>query len=148
MAGHVDAAVTYEPYISSVAGKGRGVHVVYSSKAVPGLIGDFTVVNNQFLAGHPAAVRSLLRAWDDAMTYLSAHPADGVAIMARGVGSTPAGLQSTLAGVKIYTIAQNKSLARGLIQSRYRLVNGVLRASGVVNGTLDPAKTLNFSYLP
>ncbi len=148
VAGRVDAAVTYEPYISSVAGKGRGVHVVYSSKAVPGLIGDFTVVDNKFLAGHPAAVRALLRAWDDAMTYLSAHTADGVAIMARSVGSTPASLQSTLAGVKIYSIAQNKSLARGLIQSRYRLVNGVLRASGVVNGTLDPARTLNFSYLP
>jgi len=148
VAGRVDAAVTYEPYISSVVGKGQGVHVVYSSKAVPGLIGDFTVVNNDFLTSHPAAVRALLRAWNDAMTYLSTHTADGVVIMAKNVGSTPADLRSTLAGVKIYTIAQNKSLAKGLIQSRYRLVNGVLRSEGVVKGTLNPAKTLDFSYLP
>ncbi len=148
VAGHVDAAVTYEPYISSIAGKGQGVHVVYSSKAVPGLIGDFTVVNNDLLKSHPDWVRALMRAWNDAMTYLGQHNADGVAIMAKGVGSTPADLKTTLAGVKIYTIAQNKQLAKGLIQSRYRMVNGVLRSTGVVKGTLDPNKTLNFSYLP
>jgi hypothetical protein len=82
------------------------------------------------------------------MNYLSTNSADGIAIMAKGVGSTPADLKSTLAGVKIYTIAQNKSLAKGLIQQRYRMVNDVLRSTGVVKGTLDPAKTLNFSYLP
>jgi NitT/TauT family transport system substrate-binding protein len=147
-AGRVDAAVTYEPYISSIKGKGKGIHVVYSSAVAPGLIGDFTVVNNDFLRSNPNAVRALMRAWNDAMTYLQQHNADGVAIMAKGVGSTPADLKSTLAGVKIYTIAQNKQLAKGLIQFRYRMVNDVLRSTGVVKGTLDPKKTLNFSYLP
>ena len=63
-------------------------------------------------------------------------------------GALPPALRSTLAGVKIYTIAQNKMLARGLIQRRYRMVNDVLRSTGVVKGTLNPSKTLNFSYLP
>ncbi len=147
-AGRVDAAVTYEPYISSIKGKGKGIHVIYSSAAAPGLIGDFMVVNNDFLKSNPGAVRALLRAWNDAMTYLQQHYVDGVAIMAKGVGDTPADLKSTLAGVKIYTIAQNKQLAKGLIQSRYRMVNEVLRSTGVVKGTLNPNKTLNFSYLP
>lgn len=148
VAGRVDAAVTYEPYISSVAGKGHGVHVVYSSRVAPGLIGDFTVVNNALIAAHPEQVRALLRAWNDAMTYLGQHRADGVAIMAKAVGSKPADLTSTLAGAVIYTIAQNRSLARGLIQKRYSMVNGVLKSTGVVKATLDPSKTLNFSFLP
>jgi NitT/TauT family transport system substrate-binding protein len=146
--GHVDAAVTYEPYISSVAGKGHGVKVIYSSKVAPGLIGDFLVVNNSTLSTHPAWVRSLLRAWNDSMTYLAQNYKDGVAIMAKNVGSTPADLTTTLAGVKIYTIAQNKQLAKGLIQSRYAMVNGVLKSTGVVKTMLSPAKTLNFSFLP
>jgi NitT/TauT family transport system substrate-binding protein len=148
VAGHVDAAVTYEPYISSVAGKGHGVHVIYSSAAAPGLIGDFMVVNNSFLTSNPAAVRALLRAWNDSMNYLATNRTDAVSIMAAGVGSKPSDLATTLAGVKIYTIAQNKQLAKGLIQSRYRMVNAVLRSTGDVKGTLDPKKTLNFSYLP
>ena len=148
VAGRVDAAVTYEPYISSVAGKGKGIHVIYSSKAAPGLIGDFLVANNKLIASSPATIRALTRAWNDATNYLASNPTDGIAIMAKSVGSTPAGLKTTLSGVVIYTIAQNKSLAKGLIQSRYRMVNQVLRSSGVVKATLDPAKTLNFSFLP
>ena len=148
VAGHVDAAVTYEPYISSVAGKGHGVHVVYSSAAAPGLIGDFMVANHSLLASDPAAVRDLLRAWNDAMNYLASNRSDAIAIMAAGVGSTAADLSSTLAGVKIYTIAQNKQLAKGLIQRRYQMVNAALRATGDVKSTLNPAKVLNFSYLP
>lgn len=148
VAGRVDAAVTYEPYISSVAGKGRGVHVIYSSKAAPGLIGDFLVANNSLLTANPAALRALTRAWNDAMGYLASNPTDAIAIMAKSVGSTPDQLKTTLSGVVIYTIAQNKVLAKGLIQSRYRMVNQVLRSSGVVKASLDPAKTLNFSFLP
>jgi NitT/TauT family transport system substrate-binding protein len=148
VAGRVDAAVTYEPYISAVAGKGKGVHVIYSSKTAPGLIGDFMVANNSLIKNHPEQVRALTHAWNDAMTYWAGHYADGVAIMAKGVGSTPADLKSTLAGAVIYTIAQNKSLEKGLIQKRYKLVNAVLRSTGVVKGTLNPATTLNFSFLP
>jgi NitT/TauT family transport system substrate-binding protein len=148
VAGRVDAAVTYEPYISAVAGKGKGVHVLYSSKAAPGLIGDFMVASNSLIKDHPDEVRALLRAWNDAMTYWASNYKDGVAIMAQGVGSSPSDLSSTLAGAVIYSVAQNKSLAKGLIQKRYSMVNEVLRATGVVQGTLDPAKTLNFSFLP
>jgi len=148
VAGHIDAAVSYEPFISSVAGKGKGLHVIYSSKVAPGLIGDFTVVNNDLIKNHPDEVRALLRAWNDAMTYWAQNPADGLAIMGKGVGSSPADLKSTLAGAVIYTITQNKSLAKGLIQQRYTMVNNVLRSTGVVKGTLNPATTLNFSFLP
>jgi NitT/TauT family transport system substrate-binding protein len=148
VAGRVDAAVTYEPYISAVAGKGKGVHVLYSSKAAPGLIGDFMVASNSLIKNHPDQVKALLRAWNDAMEYWAKNYKDGVAIMAKGVGSSPSDLAATLAGAVIYSIAQNKSLAKGLIQKRYAMVNGVLRSTGVVKGTLDPAKTLNFSFLP
>ena len=148
VAGRVDAAVTYEPYISAVAGKGKGVHVIYSSKAAPGLIGDFLVANNSLIKNHPEQVRALLRAWNDAMVYWSKNYKDGVAIMAKGVGSSPSDLTATLAGAVIYSVAQNKTLAKGLIQKRYAMVNDVLRSTGVVKGTLDPAKTLNFTFLP
>jgi NitT/TauT family transport system substrate-binding protein len=122
--------------------------VIYSSKVAPGLIGDFMVANNSLIKNHPDEARALLRAWNDSMTYWARNYADGVAIMAKGVGSSPSDLKSTLAGAVIYTIAQNKSLAKGLIQQRYKMVNAVLRSTGVVKATLNPATTLNFSFLP
>jgi len=150
VAGHVKAAVTYEPYISNVVSThGSAVHVLYSSAQVPGLIGDYLVGNAAFVQAHPDIARKLLRAWNDAMIYWSANRADGTGIMAAGVGSTVKDLQSTLRGVKIYTVAQNKTLYRsGEIARRYLLVGNTLMSQGVVKHPVPASQVVNLSYLP
>ncbi len=150
VAGHVTAAVTYEPYISNVvAAHGANIHVLYSSAQVPGLIGDYLVSNRAFVQAHPDVARRLLRAWNDAMNYWATHRADGTAIMAAGVGSTVAALQSTLRGVKIYTVAQNRSLlSSGEMARRYRLVGDTLMSEKVVKRTVAASTVLDLSYLP
>lgn len=150
VAGHVKVAVTYEPYISNVVSThGSNVHVLYSSAQVPGLIGDYLVGNAAFVQAHPDIARKLLRAWNDAMTYWAANRADGTSIMAAGVGSTVKDLQSTLRGVKIYTVAQNKALYRsGEIARRYLLVGTTLMSQGVVKHTVPASQVVDLSYLP
>jgi NitT/TauT family transport system substrate-binding protein len=150
IAGRVNVAVTYEPYISNAThGHGGKVHVLYSSAQVPGLIGDYLVGNQAYVQAHPAVVRALLRCWNDAMTYWAAHPAAGTAIMAVGVGSTVADLKSTLAGVKIYSVQQNRALQRsGEIARRYRLVGETLVSQGVVKHPVPASQVVDLSYLP
>lgn len=150
VAGHVSAAVTYEPYISNViAAHGSNLHVLYSSAQVPGLIGDYLVGNRSFVQGHPDVARRLLRAWNDAMTFWGGRRAEGTAIMAAGVGSTVAALQDTLRGVKIYTVTQNRAmLASGELARRYRLVGETLISQGVVKRPVAAATVLDLSYLP
>jgi len=65
IAGKVDVAVTYQPYISNATSgtNGKNVHVLYSSKQAPGLISDYL-----------AATRSLTTA---------AWPASHVEVAAR-----------------------------------------------------------------
>jgi NitT/TauT family transport system substrate-binding protein len=54
IAGRVNVAVTYEPYISNAThGHGGKVHVLYSSAQVPGLIGDDLVGNQAYVRAHP-----------------------------------------------------------------------------------------------
>lgn len=150
VAGHVAAAVTYEPYISNVvAAHGANVHVLYSSAQAPGLIGDYLVSNRAFVQAHPDVVRRLLRAWNDAMTYWAGHRAAGTAIMAAGVGSTVTALQATLRGVKIYTVAQNRALlGSGELARRYRLVGETLASESVVKRPVAATTVLDLSYLP
>jgi NitT/TauT family transport system substrate-binding protein len=150
VAGKVPVAVTYEPYISNVLQTHHAaVHVVYSSANVPGLIGDYLTVNTPFLQAHKDVARRLLRAWNDSMNYWKAHPSDGTAIMAAGVGSTTSSLKSTLRGVKIYTVGQNRQLfSSGVIQKRYLLVGSVLASEGVVKHTVSPSQVVDLSYLP
>jgi NitT/TauT family transport system substrate-binding protein len=150
VAGKVPVAVTYEPYISNVLqSHPKAAHVLYSSANVPGLIGDYLTVNTSYLQAHKDVARRLLRAWNDSMNYWKAHPSDGTAIMAAGVGSTPSALKTTLRGVKIYSVGQNRQLfSSGVIQQRYLLVGNVLASEGVVKHTVSPGQVIDLSYLP
>lgn len=122
IAGKSPVVVTYEPYISEATSGASGgkSHVLFGSDQAEGLISDFLVANKDWLAAHPDAAKALLAAWDESVAYYKSDRSDAIAIMAKGVGADPASLDSTLAGVKIYSVADNKqmftdgSLARGI----------------------------------
>jgi len=148
IAGKVDVAVTYQPYISNATSgsNGANVHVLYSSKQAPGLISDYLAANQSWLASHEAVVKDLVAAWNDSMNYFQTHRASAVAIMATGVGATPASLASTLAGVKLYTIAENQQLlSSGALSKQYDGIGKTMQTQGVIK-TLTPFTTVvNFS---
>ena len=112
IAGKNKVVVTYQPYISEATSNpsATNVHVFFSSAQAPGLISDFLVANKGWLAGHAKQARELIEAWSDSITYFHTHRTQAVAIMAKGIGATPASLASTLAGVILYSVADNQSL--------------------------------------
>src|SRR5207237_1277180 len=60
--GDVDAAVTWEPYLSKAARK-AGSHILVTSKDTPGLIVDVFTVRDDYLRKHPDAVKGFIRGW-------------------------------------------------------------------------------------
>jgi NitT/TauT family transport system substrate-binding protein len=148
IAGKVDVAVTYQPYISNAtSGPNAGnVHVLYSSKQAPGLISDYLSATASWLAGHQAVVKDLVAAWNDSMNYFASHRASAVAIMATGVGATPSSLASTLAGVKLYTIAENQQLlSSGALQSQYNGIGKTMKAQGAISSLTPFSSVVDFS---
>jgi NitT/TauT family transport system substrate-binding protein len=141
IAGKVDVAVTYQPYISNAtSGKGgsSGVHVLYSSKQAPGLISDYLSATSSWLKSHQAVVKDLVAAWNDSMNYFKTNRSSAIAIMAAGVGSKPADLASTLAGVKLYSISENQQLSKsGALQKQYNGIGATMKTQGVIK-TLTP----------
>ena len=148
IAGKVDAAATYEPYITNATSgpHGGNVHVLYSSKQAPGLISDYLAANQSWLSSHEAVVKDLVGAWNDSINYFLTHRTNAVAIMATGVGATPASLATTLAGVKLYSISDNQSLYKsGALASQYNGIGKTMETQGVIK-TLTPFSTVvNFS---
>ena len=63
IAGRVDVAVTYEPYISSALSQGNGFHVLYTAAQRPGLISDIAVAEKKFIQDNPDAIKALILAW-------------------------------------------------------------------------------------
>lgn len=79
--GQVDAAVTWEPWVSRAAGR-AGAHILVSTKDEPGIIVDILTVREQLVRENPQIVKKLVRAWYRAVDYYRAHPEEASQIIA------------------------------------------------------------------
>ena len=85
VAEKVDAAVTWEPWLSKAKATDHG-HVIVDSTATPGALGDTLVMTTAYAKSHVKELKAFLAAWDEAVQYIRAHPEEGNEIMAKGVG--------------------------------------------------------------
>lgn len=102
MLGEVDAAVTWEPYLTRGATVGHG-HLLASTAEYPGLLVDCLMAMPEVFEERKDAFRALARAWAAAVDYAEAHPTDANAIMARRLGlEDPAVFAQLLQGARLY----------------------------------------------
>ena len=124
------------------------VHVFFSSAQAPGLISDFLVANKGWLASHGTQAGELIKAWNDAITFFHTHRTQAVAIMAKGVGATPSSLASTLAGVILYSVADNEKLvSSGKLATEYLDIGKTLVAMGQIKHSVPLSSVADFNYL-
>jgi NitT/TauT family transport system substrate-binding protein len=106
----VDAAVTWEPYLSQGRKATHG-HLLTDSSERPGLIGDCLATKASIFNNRKGKFQAVARAWDAAVRYVEAHPAEANAIMARDMGdwlADPAVFAEMLRGVALYDQASNR----------------------------------------
>lgn len=82
ISGQLDAAGTWEPWLSR-ASERVGGHVLVSSRDAPGIIVDVAIVRPEILNRHPEKVVGIMRAWFDAVDYWKNHPTEANAIMSK-----------------------------------------------------------------
>ena len=149
MAGSVDAAVTWEPWLTRGSLAERG-HVLVDSSTSPGLITDVIVTTEEGLETRTADLQAFYRAWVRAVEWRKAneHEADG--IMARGVGGWLKETQmfkETRSGVAYYDDAMNRSFigtahTPGTIIGPIGNALELGRESGLFDHDLDPASLI------
>jgi len=110
IAGKVDVAVTYEPYISAALAEHKDLHLLYTAAARPGLISDVLAVRANL---DPLTIIKLLKVWDEAVAFYNANPTEAQAIIAKAVGSTPEELTTAFEGVKFYSLSENQAELTG-----------------------------------
>lgn len=109
--GRVDAAVTWEPWLSRGKQSDHG-HLLTDSSQKPGLITDVVVAPKSVVERRAEEIRGIYAAWTRAVDYAKQNPEDANAIMAKGVGGwlkDPAVFAETLAGIKYYDKADNEA---------------------------------------
>ncbi|NLY29692.1 MAG: ABC transporter substrate-binding protein [Firmicutes bacterium] len=105
VAGRVDAAVTWEPWLTQ--GSKSAGHVLVDTTDFPGVIGDSISFHGDYVAKNPGAVQAFVKAMKEAMEYWHAHPEESNEIMAKGMGITLDEFVATLEGLKLMDYHDN-----------------------------------------
>ncbi len=112
IAGHVPAAVTWEPNLTMVRQKGSG-KVLVDSSATPGVIVDVVALDCGVIEKQPEDVKALVAGLYKAVEFTKTNPEKAYEIMAKGVGgylSDPKDLAEAAKGVKFYDQAMSEKL--------------------------------------
>lgn len=110
MLQEVDAAVTYEPWLTQGKSTAHG-HLLADSSQHPGLIVDCLAAPARVFRERQADFRAVARAWARAVDYVAAHPDEAREIMARNVGGwleDPSVFAETLDGVRLFDEQRNR----------------------------------------
>ena len=132
VAGRVDAAVTWEPWLTRGRQAAHG-HLLIDSSSSPGLITDVAVTTQERLASRADDLRAFYRAWIRAVEWQRDNEAEADAIMARGVGGwlrDAEVFKETRAGITYYDAAMNAAFI------------GTRSAPGTLTGTIGQALKL------
>jgi NitT/TauT family transport system substrate-binding protein len=107
VAGKVDAAVTWEPWLSRAKQTPFG-QVLISSDKTPGIIVDSLAFKPEYLKAHGEDVKKIVAGWNEAVQYAAQNPKDADAIMAKFTGQKPEEFTAEKAGVTFYGPKENK----------------------------------------
>ncbi len=106
VAGKVDAAVTWEPWLSK-ARERQGAHVLVSSREEPGVIVDVFVMRPDVLAERRSDVLAFMRGWYHGLEYLQSQPDEALPIVARVLHANESDVKEMLEGVKFMSLEEN-----------------------------------------
>lgn len=148
IAGQVDAAVTYEPYITTATQDSSEVRVLYTAGEEPGLISDVLIVSDTFAADHPDAVRGLVNAWGQSVDFYNENTDEARAIIAAGVGEDAEALATAFDGVQYYDLEDNRSeLSGAFVEDTLPVVLKAAQNAGIITGEVDLSSVIDAQFI-
>ena len=127
IAGRVDVAVTYEPYISAALAQGPDFKVLYTAGEKPGLISDVLAADASFIADNQDDLVGIIKAWNEAVTFLRDNPEAGGKIIADAVGSPIEEFNTAFAGVHLYDTTENAAMLKGDFQATVAEIGSIMQ---------------------
>jgi NitT/TauT family transport system substrate-binding protein len=86
VAGKVDAAMTWQPWLDKAASTSFG-KVLLSSSDYKGVIVDALCLDTKFVHKYPKTVQAIVDGWDDSLKYMKSNPDDAYTILNKVLGS-------------------------------------------------------------
>ena len=151
MAGRVDAAVVWNPWINQIQMSGKG-KVLFTSKDMPGLIPDLLVAQEKSIRSKRKDFIGMIKAWYDVEKFIRTNPDEAAAIMAKVVGMQADEYMVFLPGTHFFDAKANMT-AFGNASVKNSLLNVApaiaqfLSDNKLMEGTPDFAKGVDGSLV-
>jgi NitT/TauT family transport system substrate-binding protein len=147
----VDAAVTYEPFLSEILDEGNH-HNLFSSGEAPGLITDVMTFRKDFLDKYPKATLKFCKAYFNALDILKQEPERAHSILAQQWNLKPEDIQAQLEGIQLLDLRLNKTAftvgsATNSIYSNARLMHELVSKSQNWEKTFNHAEIIERTFL-
>lgn len=150
MAGRVQAAVVWNPWVSQIEKSGKG-RALFTSKDMPGLIPDLLVAQDKAIQAKRKDLVGMIRAWFDTVDFIAKQPDEAVKIMAKVVSLPPADYKVFLPGTRFFDAAANKAAFDGghptSLLSVAPTINGFLAQHQLIEGQPNVARGMDASLL-
>lgn len=85
LAGRVDAAVVWNPWVNKIQSSGKG-RALFTSRDVPGMIPDLLVAQEKSIKAKRKDFLGMIKAWYEAEAFIRANPDEAARIMSKVVG--------------------------------------------------------------
>jgi NitT/TauT family transport system substrate-binding protein len=151
IAGRVDAATVWNPWVNQIELSGKG-KPLFTSKDIPGLIPDLLVAQEKSLAANRKEYLGMVKAWFDVVKFLKDKPDEAAKIMAKVVDMQPDEYKVFLPGTRFFGEKENleafgaASDSKSLLASAPVIVK-FLDDNKLIEGKPDYAKALDASLV-
>jgi NitT/TauT family transport system substrate-binding protein len=151
VAGQVDAAVTWQPWLANARETDFG-HLLLDTTETPGLIVDTVAFRPGFVQDHPDAVAAFVRAYYRAIEELEASPDEANAIMAASISMETEDFVATLADLQLWGEEENSSYfgtaeAPGPIYDLVQQAGEFYNEAGITESVPDPQSIVDSSFV-
>src|SRR6266566_1567147 len=151
VAGQVDVAVTWEPWLSKAKARTDG-RVLVSSKEYPDLIMDSFAFRKDFVDKYPATVKEFMKAYYDAFDWFQKNTTEGLGIVAKATSETADDVKADLTTLTLFDLAKGKEIMGtksypGKINDNVKAAGDFWKAQGKIDSPVKPADAVNADFI-
>ena len=151
VAGRVDVAVTWEPWLSKAKARADS-QVLVSSKQYPDLIVDSFGFRKEFIQKYPDTVKEFMRAYYDAFDWMQKNPAEANKIIGDAVGETADDVKADLSTIAMYDLKTGKTImgtssSHGKIYDTAKAAAEFWKALGKVDTVMNVNDAIDPSFI-
>jgi len=132
VAGKVDVAVTWEPWLSKAKTR-KGAHILVSSADEPGVIADVMIAREEFVATHKDLLLKFRRAWFRALRDLEENRKGSLDIVCRAFKIRKDDAVKMLKGVHFFTSEEDVNYRNRKLPEVLKVGAQVWYESGIIS---------------